>query len=143
MRRPGALHAHAWRQGRLFQCAARLRTILTAGEVFSRYDSTTAQQVAPTLVTFDHSTPEGEKLTALRAALAPIATAGNVIDATRLGYWGTSKGRPAGGGNFGVTGKHDGTTAWRIAAEGAEQNRNGVEMVETPQMEHVTSAIHG
>lgn len=71
-----------------FQCAARLRTILTAGEIFSGYDSTTAQQVAATLVTFDHSTPEGEKLTALRAALAPIATAGNVIDATWLGYWG-------------------------------------------------------
>jgi putative DNA primase/helicase len=98
-----------------------LRTILECWRSVFGDDSRTAQQVAAKLVTFDPTTREGEKLNALRTALAPVAEVRNVIDATRLGYWlRSSKGRPTGGWKFVVAGKPHGTTAWRIAAEGAE-----------------------
>ncbi len=64
---------------------------------------------------FDPTTPKGEALSALRAALVPVAAVRNVIDAGKLGYWlRNSKGRPVDGLKFVVAGKPHGTTAWAV-----------------------------
>ena len=77
----------------------------------------TAQQVAATFVNgFDPAGQEGEALTNLRAALAPVATGrGGVIDATKLGYWlRGSKLRPASGLKFDCIEMHRSVAGWFV-----------------------------
>lgn len=78
-------------------------------------ESKTAAEVVEELTSFDPNTPHGEALTALRAALAPVAAVRNVIDTGRLGAWlRRSKGRPVGGLKFtGVPG-HGGALRWSV-----------------------------
>lgn len=97
---------------------AALRTVLECWRSVFGDEGKTAQEVATKVAMFDPTTSEGERLTQLRAALAPVAAVRNVIDAGKLAYWlRNSKGRPAGGWKFVVTGRPHGTTAWGVAAE--------------------------
>jgi putative DNA primase/helicase len=95
-----------------------LRNVLECWRVAFGEEGKTAQQVAAEFSFFDPLTQKGEALTALRAALVPVAAVRNVIDTGKLGYWlRNSKGRPAGGLKFVVTGKPHGTTEWAVASE--------------------------
>jgi putative DNA primase/helicase len=94
-----------------------LRTVLEAWNVAFGDEGKTTQQVAATFAQgFDPTTREGEALTELRAALAPVAAVRGIIDAVKLGYWlRKSKGRPAGGWKFTAVAGHAATNIWRVS----------------------------
>jgi putative DNA primase/helicase len=92
-----------------------LRTVLECWLAVFGEEGRTAQQVVSALSMFDPTTPEGDKLTALRAALAPIATVRGILDATKLGYWlRASRGRPVSGLKLTGTPGHGGFRGWSV-----------------------------
>lgn len=95
-----------------------LRTVLECWrDVFSGEGKTAAEVAALYAGGFDPEGQEGEALTALRAALVPVAAVRGVIDAARLGYWlRASKGRPAGKLKFLGEPAHGGVLRWSVVA---------------------------
>jgi hypothetical protein len=64
---------------------------------------------------FDPTTVEGEKLMALRASLSAVASAGAVLDASKLGYFlRTSKRRLLQGLKFEILGETRGVARWAV-----------------------------
>jgi putative DNA primase/helicase len=95
-----------------------LRTVLECWrDVFGGEGKTAAEVAALYAGGFDPAGLDGETLTALRAALVPVAAVRDVIDATRLGYWlRASKGRPAGKLKFLGEPAHGGVLRWSVVA---------------------------
>jgi putative DNA primase/helicase len=95
-----------------------LRTVLECWRVTFGDEEMTAAEVAARYARgFDPEGPNGEELTALRAALEPVAAVRGVIDANRLGYWlRSSKGRLAGGWKFAGNPGHAGVLRWSVIA---------------------------
>jgi len=91
-----------------------LRTVLECWrDAFGAEGKTAAEVAALYAGGFDPEGSEGEALTALRAALAPVAAVRNIIDSGRLAYWlRASKGRPAGKLKFTGAPGHGGALRW-------------------------------
>jgi hypothetical protein len=93
-----------------------LRQVVDAWRSCFGDEGQTARQVAAVVASFDPTTPEGENLLALRAALAPVASERGQIDAAKLGYYlRRSKDRIVNGWKFTVIGALHGVAEWAVA----------------------------
>lgn len=92
-----------------------LRAVLECWREAFADEGKTAAEVASEFASFDPSGPYGRALTALRAALVPVAAVRNMIDTGRLGKWlRHSKGRPIGGLKFIGAPGHGGAVRWSV-----------------------------